>query len=60
MKSKFEKIADKIWRLEDEAEAHPDREAEIEGRIADLVKGFSLEDLLELECVINEKFLKIS
>ena len=60
MKSKFEKIADKIWRLEDEAEAHPEREVEIEGKIADLVKGFSLEDLLELECIVNEKILKIS
>jgi hypothetical protein len=55
MKNKLKKIANKIMTLEDKAMNEHDMT--VLADMEDLIKGLSLEDLLEIDSYIQEKLL---
>ena len=55
MKNKLKKIANKIITLEDKAMNEHDMT--VLADMEDLIKGLSLEDLLEIDSYIQEKLL---
>lgn len=54
-KTKLTQIANKLWELEQQSEKYPEDENQIMDAMADLVKGCSLEDLLQLDEILCDK-----